>query len=175
MSDILMCPVCCKIYHKDRINKERAFCPDLECWGGGMFELFEIDELMIEPIRILNYKEYITKFCCSGHSYSSSKRAYISFHNEIRLPSIPKGWKLCRDNTIEVDDCLFNNEVYKNLIDWCDSLKRYGESIEEENWFIEDDVDEIIEQEDWFDEDGMEEEFIEGNDLVENEFDVNKK
>ena len=87
MSDILMCPVCCKIYHKDRINKERAFCPDLECWGGGIFELFEIDELMIEPIRILNYKEYITKFCCSGHSYSSSKRAYISFH-------IP--WGQCR-------------------------------------------------------------------------------
>ena len=76
-------------------------------------------------------------------------------------------------NLIEVDDYLFNNVVYENLIDWCDSLKMYGESIEEdefmeigdesieqEDWFIEDDEDELTEQEDWF---------------VEDEFDANKK
>lgn len=125
MGSIYMCPCCYKIYDSNWLKIENGCCrcPDLECNSADM-SLFEIDELMIEPIRILNQKGYITEYCCSGHVFNKSSRAYIKFYSECTPDTVPNGWVKNKD-IIETSnrETLFNNEIYKSLIDWCKSLE----------------------------------------------------
>ena len=124
MSDILMCPCCYKVYRKELVDLSWNRCPDIECDSCDA-EMFEIDELMIEPIRILNKKGYTTRFCCSGHVYESFKSSYISFHHLIDLNSAPVGWVLEKGEFDAIrlnNSTLFNNVDYNNPINWCKSL-----------------------------------------------------
>lgn len=92
-----MCSSCFQAYKSDCIQTNKlgnAWCPNVEC-NGNM--LFEIDELMIKPIQILNKKGYKTKYCCSGHSYEKYPSPYIMFNF---IPSYcPKDWYI-DDNCI---------------------------------------------------------------------------
>ena len=74
-------------------TSEYNFCPKSNCDG----DLIEIDELFIPVIIELNKKGYITKSCCSSHTYKSYMNSYISFYEDIELPSLPKGYKYDKD------------------------------------------------------------------------------
>lgn len=94
--------------------------------------LFEIDEQMILPVKILNQKGYITEFSCSGHFFRYGG-GYIKFKYPYDFPQpAPKGWyNNKRNNRIgyNIDENL--NEMnrqriilkkIKSLLDWVDSL-----------------------------------------------------
>jgi hypothetical protein len=63
--------------------------------------LFEVDDLIAEPVRVLNQKGYVTKFCCSGHICRDDMHAseedwpllpvgtYIMFEKRYTLPPCP--------------------------------------------------------------------------------------
>lgn len=119
MSDILMCAYCGKAYKKKFVSKHRI-CPNIECDGGDNY-LFEVDELMMLPVRTLMQKGYLTEYCCSGHVYSEHKRAYIKFCEDCAPDTAPEGWEFDGDNCIRaISDNIFEN--YKNLMEWCESL-----------------------------------------------------
>lgn len=133
-SGIYMCPVCCKIYDHKFIRYDEEYgrrCPDIECDSGGT-ELFEIDELMVKPIRILNQKNYLTQNCCSGHLYDDFISAYIMFEEGMRPEEAPKGWELEGENTIRYRKTSKNVTSLKyimDLIKWCEELP------ENEDWY----------------------------------------
>ena len=117
--------------------------------------LFETDELFAPIISILNKKGYKTKFCCSGHikpesdiiycpTYTKIHKnydidSYIVFEEDIKLPSIPDGYKYDEktdgdllpncirktfDNHKKVDTIL--SEIINNtavVLNWAKNLK----------------------------------------------------
>ena len=128
-SNLLMCPKCKGIFyantlspHHDR-NGEVYPCPNYMCIGGA---LKDIDELMVEPIALLNYKHYETRFCCSGHSLrgaTSESQAYIMFAHELCVPeTLPPGWFLDEDNCIRCTEENMAARMYP-LIEWAKQLE----------------------------------------------------
>ena len=80
----LLCPGCYKIYKSENLKTTTIggynsyyFCPDVDCGE----ELFECDELMIQPVKKLNQKGYLTQFCCSGHDWGVNS-GYIMFDTD---------------------------------------------------------------------------------------------
>ena len=63
-------------------------CINESCDG----RMFECDEEMIVPIKMLNDKGYDTKFCCSGHLSDRICRGYVLFADSVNLESKPRGW-----------------------------------------------------------------------------------
>ena len=127
-SGIFMCPICYKIYDHKFIKYNEYYglrCPDIECESFDS-ELFEIDELMVKPIRILNKKFYTTKNCCAGHLYDERIEAYIMFEEGMRPKGEPpKGWKLEENDTIRYSKetkKLTSLNYIMNLIKWCEEL-----------------------------------------------------
>jgi hypothetical protein len=59
---------------------------------------FEIDDVVVPTIQILNRKGYITVDCCAGHPFNTAGNgmysSYISFKEGIVLPSLPPGYTL---------------------------------------------------------------------------------
>ena len=57
--------------------------------------LIQIDERMQYAIRTLNYKGWVTNYCCEGH-WEDNKNGfvypYIQFELGYNLPSVPIGW-----------------------------------------------------------------------------------
>ena len=78
-----LCLECGEIYDSDwlfkRIRSEYIQCPKTNCVG----TLFEVDELLLPTIKILNEKGYSTKFCCSGHA--KDPRLYEMYNKKIML------------------------------------------------------------------------------------------
>ena len=101
--DIWYCLECGSVFRGDLLGNSKRYhvCPLVDCVG----TIFEVDELMLEPIKILNNKGYITQYCCSGHVYQSTVRGYVSFHRDINIDSAPKGWYLD-------ENCIRYNEDY---------------------------------------------------------------
>ena len=151
-SGLYMCPGCLKVYDIKQLKSEMPIilysdsttyyhayisCPDITCDSGGYDSegLFEIDELMIEPISILNRCGYKTKFCCSGHTYTSQSESYIYFESEEYMPqTLPKNWS--KDNSkpiiranikgktiLERRKSISNN--INSLLQWCVDLEKY--------------------------------------------------
>ena len=131
-----MCPCCYKVYDGHFLKSDEYYgmrCPDMDCASMDI-ELFEIDELMVIPIRKLNALGYITKYCCSGHTWDNGcAGGYIMFEvNEWfpMVPSAPKGWyldgdcirfKMKYDLTPSKKRFLINKSI-NELIKWCDTL-----------------------------------------------------
>lgn len=109
-------------------------CPLASCGG----TCVEIDENIIEPIRMLNNKGYRTKFSCAGHVFSKES-AYVAFDQYLypeNYLDLPKGWKADKfvgwGNYIiryEIKGDLNSKERFldqfnamKNLMDWAESL-----------------------------------------------------
>lgn len=87
-----MCPTCFNVYDSSYLKRydEDYLCPNLFCDNE---ELFDIDELMITPIQVLNKKGYQTRFCCSGHIFSNPLHSYIMFNKVYDFKDAPKDWK----------------------------------------------------------------------------------
>ena len=137
---VYYCPECGSVYDgmffKD-FNRYGAPCPNLNCVG----YCFEVDELMLEPIKILNEKGYLTKFCCSGHSYLDSCVGYIMFEDFIGdvdkiFKDLPEGWRFDGKDTIRYDLGRNMNgperllDIFKHieaLMIWVEELECYDE------------------------------------------------
>lgn len=98
-----MCPKCFNAYDSLRlkIQDEVYYCPNLSCNDE---ELFNIDELMIDPIQILNMKGYRTRFCCSGHTFSKPLHSYIMFDRIYDFNTSPKSWKVYNTKTFSLNE-----------------------------------------------------------------------
>lgn len=128
--------------HCDSVYTEKSmYCPNELCHR----KLFEIDENMIVPIRILNKKGYKTSYCCSGHIFAGFFGGYIAFSPDTVLPvQPPKGWKYdkapleesrCKcirynfkgcKNEIDRTKMIFSKTL--SLIKWCEELPEYDDS-----------------------------------------------
>lgn len=88
---------------------------------------FEIDELMIPIIQVLNLKGYKTFACCSGHPYEEIEDSnsvcvcpYVMFAPGIVLPSYPKNAHLELENLCDSQFrfTIRHFEVVKNAGDY---------------------------------------------------------
>jgi hypothetical protein len=92
-----MCLTCLNEYYKEGLNLSKSIdgynyrCPSVNC---GDINVVEIDDMLMPIIKILNYKGYITRYCCSGHYYEKDTNTYISFDIETVPSIIPKGFVL---------------------------------------------------------------------------------
>jgi len=147
-----ICLNCYEVYDNhlkfDR-TLEYNFCPKSCCDG----DVIEIDELFIPVIIELNKKGYDTSSCCSGHTYDSYINSYIMFDEDVKLPSLPKGYMYDKDlyphaNWDMVDrnsmDCIrivfdkkdkdsieLSKEIYENAINVLDWVKRLPDTDED--------------------------------------------
>jgi hypothetical protein len=98
----------------------------------------EIDELLVEVIKILNSKGYQTIYCCAGHAYERNPDCYITFAEGIRPPSLPVGYtqEICEYNgyetftmranfTIDASESQLYREILNNALitlQWAEEL-----------------------------------------------------
>jgi hypothetical protein len=106
-------------YTENGLLMPTIFCPKSDCAIGN---IVEIDELYIPVIKYLNEKGYMTKYCCSGHIYSSCTESYIVFHESVTgLPSIPEGACIEKDKTIKIyfeyPENAAETELYYQILD----------------------------------------------------------
>ena len=139
-----ICLNCYEVYDNhlkfDRIS-EYNFCPKSSCDGN----VIEVDELFIPVIIELNKKGYNTSSCCSAHTYNSYINSYIMFDEDVKLSSLPKGYKYDKDIYPHVNwdkvgrngmDCIrkvfdksnkdnieLSKEIYENAINVLDWVK----------------------------------------------------
>jgi hypothetical protein len=120
---------------RDEYGDINYLCPKKNC---NEFAVVEIDDMILPIIRKLNQKGYITRYCCSGHSYDlESCNTYIGFIDEDCVPqALPKGFELEKPNGIGLvcirkryDDYLGKLELHEeicktmiDLIDWVNKL-----------------------------------------------------
>ena len=133
-----ICMTCYEMYDTQfliRVNRDGYdyICPKKDCDGS----VIELDELIAPTILELNNKGYYTRFCCSGHWYSTEHIAtYIAFNNIDCVPDeIPEGFKLDASgvtmrlsNDEEVSDDLIErfrkvNEINSVLLEWAKRLE----------------------------------------------------
>ena len=129
-SGYLMCPACKKVYYANHImpvsefGKMEYYCPDIDC--NPHFPLFTIDELMVEPVRVLNELGYDTDYCCSGHPRRNDiERGYIAFKTTYHFDTIPDGWALEDDSGGRTVIRATGPDVFenmKNLTKWVKEL-----------------------------------------------------
>lgn len=134
-----LCLKCSEIYNSNCFNFDvsKSYfmrCPKNNCTG----EMVEIDDIMLQIIKILNSKNYITNYCCGGHAENSDPHAYIMFNYGVELPNIPNGFNLeklyerviIRSN-FEIGEYeenlknIFNDII--NLINWATMLDNFEE------------------------------------------------
>lgn len=131
-----LCNGCGSVYKEEdgKYKDELRRCHNILCSG----RVFEVDELMIMPIKLLNQKGYTTLFCCSGHIERGYCGGYISFALGKEPKTVPKGWymddKRCirydfpkkyRTNTEDR-----NTSILKNMMaldKWCKELPNKNE------------------------------------------------
>lgn len=129
---VVLCP-CCGTLYDSFFVRSGSPCPRKDC---ACDEVFEVDDLMVYPIKELNEKGWATKYCCSGHVYDDFMYAYIMFYPESVPDSLPTGWH--RDgNCIRYGNMELNNkwarmnekerlevvsEAMSSLYSWADSL-----------------------------------------------------
>ena len=111
-------------------------CPLRECSG----HIIEIDENIYEVYRILNEKGYVTRNCCSAHSFSEHPQTYIQFYGDLSFPSLPDGFELKHDSIENEGEITTISKNYnkklssvelqmdiwdtsKDLLKWAESLK----------------------------------------------------
>lgn len=118
-----ICTSCLREYYADGLNLENSYgynykCPSIHC---GDLSVVEIDDLMMSTIKELNKKGYITKFCCSGHSYEKNTDTYISFNSDTVPSTLPSGFILedmdyhIKNNFSYIGDQLCIRKWYKEI------------------------------------------------------------
>lgn len=128
-----MCNSCYHVLKYSTKHKKCKKCGSL---------LFEIDEIMIPIIKILNEKGYKTEYCCSSHTYgsSNSQNMYIKFSDnmqKIKLCNLPFmfNWDTkTSENILRMKNKYWNKSepertinVYKGaiqLIQWATNLSK---------------------------------------------------
>ena len=135
-----MCMECYEVY-----DCSMEFCPKSGCDGS----VFEIDELMLPTIKMLNEKGYLTEYCCSGHVYDNCCGAYvclIDFMTEVldeeekqkMMSMLPKSWKMSIDNYNRINfRCYLNDNLretdvvayYEELLNANMSFLRFVEEL----------------------------------------------
>ena len=68
----------------------RCFRPLKDCKCNRIPTLVEIDDDILEHIRLLNEKGYYTEYCCSGHLDDIWFRPYITFKDFYDFETQPK-------------------------------------------------------------------------------------
>ena len=151
-----MAHICLDCYNVFNIKSER--CPIAKCGG----EIIEVDELFVDTIIILNQKGYYTKYCCSGHTYKTDN-SYIYFHNFVKLPYLPEGYRYDEDiypfikeqkeyvkqNVIrniftEKDKYKYQNGILRNaqnVLEWAQSLPKFDDYEDDGEWIDIEDKD----------------------------------
>ena len=76
-----------------------CFKPKGECNCNKPF--IEIDDEIVDIIRILNEKGYITEFCCAGHIERRIFQCYIKFVVPYEFKTKPRYFKINMKHTIE--------------------------------------------------------------------------
>lgn len=122
-----LCLKCYEEFNKEGLDITKHIgynyrCPVASCGG---YTVAEIDDLILPIIRELNLKGYITKYCCSGHSYQTglNPNVYISFECGCVPEFIPK------DFIIEYEDKYYDEtgvcirKFYKDNLDECELHK----------------------------------------------------
>lgn len=110
-----LCLECFEVYDEESMFKTKydydteMYCPKKSCEGN----VIEVDELLLLSIKILNQKGYLTKFCCSGHIYSSYPDTYIMFEEDIELPDMPNGFYKDSKNCIRKDYFIIKDNGYE--------------------------------------------------------------
>jgi len=126
-----LCNVCGNVFDGKyiKVNKYsyETECPISDCCGS----IFEVDEEMIIPIKVLNDKGYATQFCCSGHLYGTPGEGYIQFYNDYIPTTAPKGWIIDGNsiryrfskNATAIKKLKERHSKIEALVKWCDELK----------------------------------------------------
>ena len=145
----MLCLECGEIYNKEdlkprNIYYNKYYCSKVSCCKDS--KLIELDENIIFPIKILNEKGYVTKYCCAGHLYEDCISPYVYFEYgfapDKKIP-IPRYWEWDSDNygvdyiilrvpskyldnitLIEKQKVLF--KALQSLLEWCDNLPNYS-------------------------------------------------
>lgn len=144
-----VCLECYEIYNeKVQCTKEPnglILCPKTSC----RHLVVEVDELLLPTIVLLNQKGYGTKFCCSGHYYSTKPcHCYILFQENQEPPFFPEGYLKEIDNKGLNKNCCdinryFEYETEKELIQniYSNAFKLYewASSLPERQNFIRED------------------------------------
>lgn len=123
---------------RDKSFYENYVCPSCfhqihECTCESVnpsYNLILIDKGIQEHIRILNEKNYYTKFCCESHSKNDI--LYIMFSSalddDVKAPNgFKKKWKKIIEYSYKknISDEEFENEKKEHLetlLEWCNSL-----------------------------------------------------
>lgn len=74
-----------------------SICPMAGCYN---VNVVEVDENILEVIRILNGKGYTTKYCCGGHDYDRMIKTYIMFEQPLTGVEIPEGFIYQEDDNV---------------------------------------------------------------------------
>lgn len=128
----LVCLGCGEVFRKDSIiideDEDYNFCPKASCHGN----VAEIDELLIPSILELNKKGYYTKYCCSGHFWSSVKECYIMFDKDVELDIVPNGYKIEKNGNGEViiRKC-FNENIFEQMLENAVDLYKWAKNLDE--------------------------------------------
>ena len=124
------CSDCGEIYDSNLLRTDLYSAYDMPCPKAGCNgSMFEVDELMLPTIKILNEKGYTTKFCCSGHYYHSPSSGYLWFEEWVELPNLPKGFAIdkevgiCIRPTRAFNRTLSNKPTYDDCYSICDEAK----------------------------------------------------
>lgn len=138
MSIFYYCHNCDTIYGSFFKADESSYstpCPKVDCCG----QVFEVDELMLPTIRLLNLKGYMTDFCCSGHWTEHYVSSYVKFYEldedtkDYLQSNLPDPWYFDED-AIRVNNDYFSEstpldkfiklcEVNILLYKWAEELK----------------------------------------------------
>jgi len=103
----MICTECNKIFRKENLIKKdngEYRCP---IYGCNHF-LIEVDDSLMEIVRLFNELNVRTMFCCSGHFHSDTFRCQMMF---VQVKD-------------EVDKQLYNVDLYK-LHDICEELSKH--------------------------------------------------
>ena len=123
----------------------KCFRPKCNC---NESEKVEIDDGILDSIRILNEKGYITEFCCSGHKENTIFQCYIMFKNKEHFLDLPNGFTLYKkgkakgNKLLEYIDKEWNKksetekesimiDVWYKLFVWCKKLPNKNECFTE--------------------------------------------
>ena len=118
-----ICTSCLREYYASGLNLEKSYgynykCPSIHC---GDLEVVEVDDSIMSTIKELNKKGYITKFCCSGHSYEDNTNTYISFDSDAVPSTLPNDFILedmdyyIKNNWSYIGDQVCIRKWYKDI------------------------------------------------------------
>lgn len=118
------CNDCGEIYDSSLLRTDLYSAYDMPCPKAGCNgSMYEVDELMLPIIKILNEKGYTTKFCCSGHYYHSPSSGYLWFEEWVELPNLPEGFSIDKNHYESTDkDFSIICDEAKSLFEWAVNL-----------------------------------------------------